>query len=98
VAEPLRLTRLVKTCEAFPAQWEGMFEDGSRFYARWRGEWFYAGRGGDEDAAVEPEEYLANRDDLPDGPDMDTARMLELLDGIVRFWPLPVDPDAAWAA
>jgi hypothetical protein len=102
VAEPLRLTRLVKTCSMFPAQWEGRFEDGSHFYARWRGGWFYAGRGEfDKDAAVSPEngqgEFLANRDDLPDGDDMDTARMLDLLDGIVRFWPVPVDPDAVWA-
>ena len=32
----LKVVSLVKTCEFFPAQWEGHLEDGRMFYIRYR--------------------------------------------------------------
>ncbi len=32
----MNLTNLKRTCDACPSQWDGTFEDGERFYARYR--------------------------------------------------------------
>jgi hypothetical protein len=47
------VTQLTKTCESFPAQWEGMLDDGRYIYARYRSGLLEIGVGQTLNLAVE---------------------------------------------
>ena len=89
VAMDGRLSELKQTSSAFPAEWQGRFEDGRYLYARFRWNLFRFGIGGTEDQSVERADN--NGIELPDDSAwMETERMLELLSRFGILGPIAV--------
>lgn len=42
--KPIRITKLVQTCGACPAQWDAWDEDGTYYYIRYRSGWLSVAR------------------------------------------------------
>jgi hypothetical protein len=41
MADKIKISKLLRTCESFPAQWEGRTKEGKRYYFRYRSGFFY---------------------------------------------------------
>lgn len=55
--EPLHCKTLVKTCERWPAQWEGELTDGRQVYVRYRHGWLSIGLGETMDLAEDASDH-----------------------------------------
>lgn len=83
------ITKVVKSCDACPSQWDLTMEDGSSLYARFRHGWFYIGQPGEPVWEHRPK----------DGSDgyMNTSDMIKLIETQgYRLTPDAVIEDIEW--
>ncbi len=85
----VRVKKVVKTCEACPAQWEGITDDNRQVYVRYRWGCLSIGMGSKDDmseyAAVDGEEILSIKHGRNLDGTLEYSGMKCLSAGIVEF-------------